>query len=150
MGYPEGDGNNPLKWRGAFSSRILPHGVLACRAAVLNLLADGLGRGVRSWSAVAAITHTRNARKPISIAYADVHVPSATGPLTADTFADRTVFDLLLKMKDPGRAIAELQGMSHPGILRDPISRLLDMTRRRPEASIDELFSMGHPQRRIV
>lgn len=150
MGYPEGTSADPLKWRGAFSSRVLPHGVLACRAAVLNLLAGGLERGVRSWSAVAAITHTRNARKPISVAYADVHVPGSAEIVTKADVANKTVFELLLKMQDPGRAIAELERIGHHGFLRDPITRLLDLTRRRPGASIDELVALGHPQRRIV
>ena len=82
----------------SLSSSTLPHGVLACRAAVLNLLADGVEVGVREWEAVGAITHTRASRKPISVAYADVHVPTLIQPIIQAMEFDQPAEDVARKV----------------------------------------------------
>lgn len=141
-GHPyEGE---PRKWQGSLSSSVLPHGVLACRAAVLNLLAEGVESGVRDWAAVGAITRTNTSRKPIAVAYADVQVPTLIEPITNQDLERRTVFDLLVKMTDPGRTISELEalaGRGAAGLGRGAISTLLDLSRhRRPTPSVEELI----------
>ncbi len=135
----------PRKWRGSLSSSVLPHGVLACRAAVLNLLAEGVESGVREWAAVGAITRPRASRKPIAVAYADVHVPALIDPITDEQLQKRTVFDLLVKMSDPGRTISELEALAalrgSAGLGRGAISTLLDLSRQhRPTPSVGELL----------
>ncbi len=140
LGHPV-DGE-PVRWQGTFNAEVLPHGVLACRAGVLNLLADGVEAGVRSYSAVGAITQTRAKRKPISVAYADVEVPAIAVPVTDETVRTRNVFDLLVKMRDPGLTIAELEALADRGRLgRGAISTLLDLSHGRPTPSIDELIA---------
>ncbi len=140
MGFP--DEGEPRRWRGSLSSALLPHGVLACRAAVLNLLADGVTDGIRSWEAVGAITSTRTAPRPITVAYADVYVPAEVTPITEAPIAKRTVFDLLVKMTDPGRTIAELELLIREGQLGGAaINRLLDLSTSRPTPSLDELYA---------
>lgn len=141
-GHPyEGE---PRRWRGSLSSSVLPHGVLACRAAVLNLLAEGVESGVREWAAVGAITRTAASRKPIAVAYADVHVPALIEPITNQELEKHTVFDVLVKMTDPGRTISELEalaGRGSAGLGRGAISTLLDLSRqRRPTPSVEELI----------
>jgi hypothetical protein len=125
IGLPhEGD---PVRWDGALSSEVLPSGVLACRAAILNLLADGASAGVRRWSVVGAITHPRTRRKPITVAYGDVLVPKSVAPqVVPEAFERRTIFDLLVRMKDPGQALAELEAIaSYHTLGDDPVSVLL-------------------------
>ncbi len=148
LGHPvEGD---PVQWRGSLSSKVLPHGILACRAAVLNLLADGVEAGIRRWAAVGAITHTRVRRKPITVAYGAIEVPAEPVLSTDDAIRDRTVFDLLLRMNDPGRAIAELEAMMREGRLgRGAITTLLDLSHGRPTPSINQLL-VEIQARRIV
>lgn len=150
MGHPlEGEGR-PRKWRGSLSSSILPHGVLACRAAVLNLLAEGVEADIRSWSAVGAITQAKAGSKPISVAYADVEVPALIEPITDKSLEKRTVFDLLVKMRDPGLTIAELEALAWEGRLgRGAITALLEHSRRRPTPSLHELLESFH-SRRII
>ena len=147
MGHPK-DGE-PRTWRGTLSSSDVPHGVLACRAAVLNLLVEGVETGVRSWDAVAAITHTKASRKPITVAYAAVEVPALVAPITDETIKKRTVFDLLVKMRDPGLTIAELEGLADRNRLgRGAINTLLDLSRQqRPTPSLDELLNTLRSQR---
>ncbi len=138
LGHPV-DGE-PVRWQGSLSSKVLPHGVLACRAGVLNLLSDGVGAGIRQWAAVGAITQTRVRRKPITVAYADVEVPERLAAV--ETASNRTVFDLLVKMTDPGRAVAELEALAREGRLgRGAISTLLDLSRNHPTPSIDQLLA---------
>ncbi len=142
LGHPvEGE---PVRWEGSLSSKVLPHGILACRAGVLNLLSDGLGAGIRRWAAVGAITQTRVRRKPITVAYADVEVPMGI-PVEDDAARKRTVFDLLVKMTDPGRAVAELETLAAwqgaMGLGRGAISVLLDLSHNHPTPSIDELLA---------
>ena len=140
LGHPL-DGE-PVRWQGTFSASVLPHGVLACRAGILNLLADGVESGVRSYSAVGAITQTRAKREPISVAYADVEVPAISLPVTDETMRKRTVFELLVKMRDPGLTIAELEALADRGRLgRGAITTLLDLSRGRPTPSIDEILA---------
>ncbi len=142
LGHPV-DGE-PVRWQGSLSSKVLPHGVLACRAAVLNLLSDGVDLGIRSWAAVGAITQTRVRRRPITVAYADVEVPMGI-PLEDDAARKRTVFDLLVKMTDPGRAVAELEALAawqgQIGLGRGAISTLLDLSRNHPTPSIEQLLA---------
>jgi len=149
MGHPV-DGA-PRKWRGSLSSQVLPHGVLACRAAVLNLLADGVEAGVRNWTGVAAITYSRLSRKPITVAYADVEVPALIAPLDDESIRKRTVFDLLVKMRDPGLTVAELEALAareHGGLGRGAITTLLDLSRqRRPTPPLDELLATFRSRR---
>ncbi len=131
----------PLRWEGSVSARALPHAVLACRAAVLNLLADGASSGIRAWSAVGAITHARASARPVTVAYADVVVPGAVPRLTEASFSRRTIFDVLVKMKDPGQTIAELEALANRQRLGpNPITSLLDYSvNSRPIPSIYEL-----------
>ena len=147
MGHPR-DGE-PRRWQGTLSSSDIPHGVLACRAAVLNLLVDGVESDIRSWDAVAAITHTKASRKPITVAYANVEVPALVAPITDETIKKRTVFDLLVKMRDPGLTIAELEALGNRGSLgRGAINTLLDLSRQqRPTPSLDELLTSLRSQR---
>ncbi len=141
LGHPvEGE---PVRWQGSLSSKLIPHGVLACRAGVLNLLSDGVESGIRRWTAVGAITQTRVRRKPITVAYADVEVPTAV-PIDEDAARKRTVFDLLVKMSDPGRAVAELEALAWQGQLglgRGAISTLLDLSHNHPTPSIEQLLA---------
>ena len=140
LGHPV-DGE-PVRWQGTFSAELLPHGVLACRAGVLNLLADGVDHGVREYSAVGAITQTRAKREPISVAYANVEVPAISVPVTDETVRKRTVFELLVKMRDPGLTIAELEALAERGRLgRGAITTLLDLSRGRPTPSIDDILA---------
>ena len=140
MGLPkEGE---PRRWQGSLSSSVLPHGVLACRAAVLNLLADGVNDGVRRWDAVGAITKAPVSARPITVTYADVQVPAAVTPISRATLARRTVFDLLVKMTDPGHTIAEIEELIREGRLGgSAINRLLDLSSSRPTPSLDELYA---------
>lgn len=129
----------PIRWSGDLSSQVLPHGVLACRAAILNLLADGAATGVRRWSAVGAITHARTRRKPITVAYGEVLVPQHVSPSAPD-FERRTIFDLLVGMKDPGETLAELEAIASNRTLgNDPITNLL-MHSGQPSAAIYEVL----------
>ena len=138
------------KWRGTLSSKLLPHGVLACRAAVLNLLADGVESGIRSWSAVGAITKTRAGGKPISVAYANVEVPALIDPITDESLKKRNVFDLLVKLRDPGLTIAELEALAREGRLgRGAITALLEHSKRSPTPSLTEFLDDFH-SRRII
>jgi hypothetical protein len=123
------------------SSEILPSGVLACRAAILNLLADGAAAGVRRWSAVGAITHPRTRRKPITVAYGDVLVPkTVTVPLAEDSYERRTIFDLLVRMKDPGETLAELEAIArYQALGHDPVTNLL-LHSGQPSAAIYEVL----------
>ena len=143
IGHPvEGEAR---KWRGSLSSSTLPHGILACRAGVLNLLADGVEADIREWEAVGAITRTRASGQPISVAYADVRVPALIEPITDETIKKRTVFDLLVKMTDPGRTVAELEALaaSRLRLGRGAISTLLDLSHeQRPTPSLDELMAL--------
>lgn len=139
MGLPTtGD---PVRWTGTLSSRALPHGILACRAAVLNLLSHGVDQGVRSWDAVGAITYSRT-RKPISVAYGEIEVPAITPIITDDSVQRRSVFDLLMKMRDPGITMAELEALAARSRLgADPITGLLRYSEGRPTPSIYEILS---------
>lgn len=125
IGFPHT--GEPLRWSGDLSAQILPHGVLACRAAILNLLADGAASGVRRWSAVGAVTHPPTRRKPITVAYGEVLVPKAVAPkLMEAAYERRTIFDLLVGMKDPGETLAELEAIAnHRTLGNDPITNLL-------------------------
>ncbi len=148
LGHPvDGD---PVRWQGTFSSEVLPHGILACRAGVLNLLAEGVESGVREYSAIGAITQAWATRTPISVAYADVQVPAISVPVTDETVRKRTVFDLLVKMRDPGLTIAELEALADRGRLgRSAISTLLDLSSGglRPTPSIEKLLAEIHAHR---
>jgi hypothetical protein len=137
IGLPhEGD---PVRWTGDLSSQVVPHGVLACRAAILNLLADGAAEGVRRWSAVGAMTHARTRRKPITVAYGEVLVPKTVTPHAPD-FERRTIFDLLVRMKDPGITLAELEAIaSNRALGNDPITNLL-MNSGQPSSAIYEVL----------
>ncbi len=146
LGHP--DEGDPVQWTGSLSSKVLPHGVMACRAAVLNLLADGVESGIRRWAAVGAITHTRVRRKPITVAYGSVEVPAQPLVITDDNVQNRTVFDLLLRMRDPGRAIAELEALAREGRLgRGAITTLLDLSHGHPTPSIHQLLAEIHTHR---
>lgn len=140
IGFPhEGEA---MRWNGDLSSLVLPHGVLACRAAILNLLADGAAAGVRRWSAVGAITHPRTRRKPITVAYGEVLVPKTVNPqLPEDAYERRTIFDLLVRMKDPGETLAELEAIArHQSLGNDPITNLL-LHSGQPSSAIYEVLS---------
>lgn len=144
MGIPSS--GDRFSWKGTLSSRVLPHAVLACRAAILNLLADGVSNDIRSWQAVGAITHPRAANRPITVAYTDVVVPAEVTPLTEETFERKNIFELLVKMKDPGVTIAELEALvAQQRFGRDPISRILEFSSGRPTPTLYELLT-----RRII
>ncbi len=139
IGFPhEGE---PTRWNGHLSAKVLPHGVLACRAAILNLLADGAASGVRRWSAVGAMTHPDTRSKPITVAYGEVLVPKTVRPqLSPEDYQRRTIFDLLLRMKDPGETLAELEAIAqHQTLGNDPITNLL-LHSGQPSAAIYEVL----------
>ena len=78
----------------------------------------------------------------VRVAYADVEVPAISVPVTDETVRKRTVFDLLVKMRDPGLTIAELEALADRGRLgRGAITTLLDLSHGRPTPSIDELLA---------
>ena len=130
-----------VRWTGTLSSRALPHGILACRAAVLNLLSHGVDQGVRSWDAVGAITYGRT-RKPITVAYGEIEVPAVSPRITDDSAKRRSVFDLLMKMRDPGVTMAELEALAARSRLgADPITELLHYSVGRPTPTIVEILS---------
>ena len=131
----------PLRWDGDLSSQVLPSGVLACRAAILNLLADGVATGVRRWEAVGAMTQPSTRRKPITVAYGHVLVPKSVKPFAEpETYERRTIFDLLVRMKDPGETLAELEAIARDHSLgNDPVTNLL-MHSGQPSAAIYEVL----------
>lgn len=133
----------PWRWDGELSAEVVPHGVLACRAAILNLLADGASSGVRRWSAVGAMTHPRTRRKPITVAYGEVLVPHQVAPqLNTEAYKRRTIFDLLVRMKDPGLTLAELEAIAnHRTLGNDPVTNLL-LHSGQPSSAIYEV--LGH------
>lgn len=139
LGFPvKGE---PLRWSGTLSSRALPHGVLACRAAVLNLLSLGMDLGVSSWEAAGAITVTPVRRRPISVAYGAIEVPAITVRLTDETVHRRSIFDLLLRMRDPGLALAELEYLAARTRLgADPVTGLVNLSGVTPTPSIYEVL----------
>lgn len=139
MGLPKT--GEAIRWTGTLSSQALPHGVLACRAAVLNLLSRGMDQGVHSWDAVGAITYAPAKAQPIRVAYGAIEVPVVAPLLTDESVRKRSIFDLLMKMKDPGEAIAELEALAARSRLgADPITGLLRHSEDSPAPSIHDII----------
>ena len=84
--------------------------------------------------------------KPIRVAYGAIEVPVVAPLLTDESVGKRSIFDLLVKMKDPGEAIAELEALAARSRLgADPITGLLRYSEDSPTPSIPR----HHPSRRI-
>jgi hypothetical protein len=100
-----------------------------------------MDQGVHSWDAVGAITYAPTKTQPIRVAYGAIEVPVVAPLLTDESVGKRSIFDLLMKMKDPGEAIAELEALAARSRLgADPITGLLRYSEDSPTPSIHDII----------
>ena len=100
-----------------------------------------MDQGVHSWGDSPRAPCLRPSPAPIRVAYGEIEVPVVTPLLTDQSVRKRSIFDLLMKMKDPGEAIAELEALAARSRLgADPITGLLRYSEDSPTPSIHDII----------